>query len=113
MTMSTSSAPAATASATSASLTGKEARPEGKAVATEATLTGLPARATLAHATRSGYTHTAATGGTLGLSELGLLALPQSALTFPGVSAPSKVVRSTIEIAASIAQSLAPAFIER
>ena len=39
MTMSTSSAPAATASRTSASLTASEARPEGKAVATEATAT--------------------------------------------------------------------------
>src|SRR5215472_3975615 len=63
MTMSTSSAPASTASATSASLTASEARPDGNAVATEATATGLPASSARAVATRSGYTHTAATGG--------------------------------------------------
>ncbi len=50
MTMSTSSAPAATASATSASLTASDARPDGNAVATEATATPLPASA--ARATR-------------------------------------------------------------
>ena len=42
ITMSISSAPASTASATSSNFTFSEARPEGKAVATEATLTGEP-----------------------------------------------------------------------
>ena len=53
MTMSISSAPAFTASATSASLTGRLARPLGKAVATAATLTPLLPRASLAVATMS------------------------------------------------------------
>ena len=54
MTMSTSSAPAFTASATSASFTASEARPDGNAVATEATATPLPATSPRARATRSG-----------------------------------------------------------
>ncbi|CAM5661002.1 hypothetical protein SFUMM280S_07793 [Streptomyces fumanus] len=54
MTMSTSSAPAATASRTSASFTAREARPAGKAVATEATFTPEPATASLATGTMSG-----------------------------------------------------------
>ena len=54
MTMSISSAPALTASWTSASLTASDARPDGNAVATEATATPLPATACFATATRSG-----------------------------------------------------------
>ena len=54
MTMSTSPAPAARASRTSASLTGSEARPDGNAVATDATATSLPASAVTAVSTRSG-----------------------------------------------------------
>ena len=54
MTMSISSAPAATASRTSASFTASAARPAGKAVATEATFTPEPATASLAVATMSG-----------------------------------------------------------
>ncbi len=54
MTMSTSSAPASTASRVSASLTSRAARPDGKAVATEATLTAVPHEGLLAAATRSG-----------------------------------------------------------
>src|SRR5205807_4020067 len=56
--------------------------------------------------TRSGYTHTAATGGTSGRSGSGLRAFAASVRTLPGVSAPSRVVRSTMEIAVSIAHSL-------
>ncbi len=54
MTMSISSAPAATASRTSASFTSSAARLTGKAVATEATFTEEPATASLAVATMSG-----------------------------------------------------------
>src|SRR5215831_1210396 len=113
MTMSTSSAPASTASATSASFTASEARPDGKAVATEATATSLPASSARARATRSGYTHTAATGGTDGSSGSGWRALAHSPRTFPGVSAPSSVVRSTMRTAISSAHSLASRLIER
>src|SRR5215468_1698807 len=113
MTMSTSSAPASTASATSASFTASEARPDGNAVATEATATSLPASSPRATATRSGYTHTAATGGTEGSSGSGKRALAHSPRTFPGVSAPSSVVRSTILTAVSSAHSLASRLIER
>src|SRR5499427_1867055 len=113
MTMSTSSAPAFTASATSASLTASEARPDGNAVATEATATPLPASSARARATRSGYTQTAATGGTAGSAGSGRSALAHSPRTFPGVSAPSSVVRSTILTAVSSAHSLASRLIER
>jgi hypothetical protein len=47
---------------------------------------------------------------TLGTEESvgsGLTALAQSARTFPGVSAPSKVVKSTMEMAVSIAHFFA------
>ncbi len=65
MTMSISSAPQATASTTSASLAPLDVRPLGNAVATDATFTALPAKAATAERTRSGYTHTAATGPTV------------------------------------------------
>src|SRR6202042_2977146 len=107
MTMSTSSAPLCTASLTSASLTASEARPDGKAVATDAMATLLPASAVRAVATRSGYTHTAATGGTAGSPGSGRRAFAHMARTLPGVSAPSSVVRSIIRIEASSAHSLA------
>ena len=54
MTMSISSAPAATASRTSASFTSRNDWPDGKAVATEATLTVEPASAAFASATKVG-----------------------------------------------------------
>src|SRR6266516_8127027 len=113
MTMSTSSAPAFSASATSASFTASEARPDGNAVATEATATPLPASSPRARLTRSGYTHTAATGGTEGSSGSGWRALAHSPRTLPGVSAPSSVVRSTMRTAISSAHSLASRLIER
>src|ERR1035438_8726029 len=122
MTMSTSSAPAATASATSASLTASEARPDGNAVATEATRTWRPAsspwskapwsKALRATGTRSGYTQTAATGGTAGSAGSGWRAFAHSPRTLPGVSAPSSVVRSIMRIAASSAHSLASRLID-
>ena len=112
ITMSTSSAPAATASATSASLTASEARPDGNAVATEATFTPLPATSSRATATRSGYTQTAATGGTPASCGSGRRALAHSPRTLPGVSAPSSVVRSVIRMAASSAHSLASRLID-
>src|SRR5215472_12591530 len=112
MTMSTSSAPASTASATSASFTASEARPDGKAVATEATATGLPASSPRARVTRSGYTQTAATGGTPGSPGSGWRALAHRPRILPGVSAPSSVVRSTMRTAMSRAHSLASRLID-
>src|SRR5580704_9205199 len=108
--MSISSAPALTASWTSASFTASEARPDGNAVATEATATLLPATACFATATRSGYTQTAATGGA---SASGWRALAHMARTLPGVSAPSSVVRSTIWMARSRAASFASFLMDR
>src|SRR3954453_10650871 len=111
--MSTSSAPASSALATSASFTSRLARPEGNAVATEGTSTPVPATARFATATRSGYTHTAATLGQLGSPGSGCTALALIARTFPGVSAPSSVVRSVIATIVSSAQRLASFLIER
>src|SRR3954465_8612613 len=57
--------------------------------------------------------HTAATCGQRGSLGSGRRALAARLRTLPGVSAPSSVVRSTIEIAVSIAQALAVVLIER
>src|SRR5271166_6533143 len=105
--MSTSSAPAATAYFTSASLTSRLVRPLGNAVATLATCTPLPLSWADATWARSGYTQTAATIGAVGSAGSGRRALAHSARTLPGVSWPSSVVRSIIEIAASSAHRLA------
>src|SRR5579875_3769469 len=110
--MSTSSAPAAVADFTSASLTSRLARPLGNAVATLATCTPLPFSSAAATCTRSGYTQTAATLGAVGSAGSGRLALAHSARTLPGVSWPSSVVRSIIEMAASSAQRLAVVLID-
>src|SRR5690242_11723480 len=111
--MSTSSAPAETAYPTSASLTSRLVRPLGNAVATLATCTPLPFNSAAATWARSGYTQTAATIGTAGSAGSGRLALAHSARTFPGVSWPSSVVRSIIEIAVSIAHCLAVVLMDR
>src|ERR1700722_8086751 len=113
MTMSTSPAPAARASRTSASLTGSDARPDGNAVATDATATSLPRSAVTAVATRSGDTQTAATGGTAGSWGSGRRALAHRPRTLPGVSAPSRVVRSTMRMARSRAAILASFLMDR
>ena len=105
MTMSTSSAPASTASWVSASLMSRAARPDGNAVATAATCRWSPTTSRTV-ATMSGYTQTAAAEGQLGSVGSGLRALADRARTLPGVSAPSSVVRSTIEMARSIAHCL-------
>src|SRR3954447_8415574 len=55
----------------------------------------------------------AATRGALGSAGSGRSAFAHSARTLPGVSWPSSVVRSIIEIARSIAQALAVVLIER
>ena len=115
--MSTSSAPASTASVVSASFTATDAA-AGKAVATAATFTrgagpAAPPSAATATGTRSLYTQTAATGGHPGSSGSGRSALAHSARTVPGVSAPSSVVRSIIRMARSSAQALAVVLIER
>src|SRR3954447_3479683 len=64
--MSISSAPAATASRVSASLTSSGARPLGSAVATAATWTPLSPRVCFATPTMSPYTQTAAAAGQVG-----------------------------------------------
>src|SRR3954451_5371951 len=56
---------------------------------------------------------TAATGGQPRSPGSGCLAFAASDRTLPGVSAPSRVVRSTIEIAVSMAQALAVVLIDR
>src|SRR5215471_2988989 len=111
--MSTSSAPAETAYLTSASLTSTLARPLGNAVATLATCTPLPFSSAAATWARSGYTQTAATIGTAGSAGSGRLALAHSARTLPGVSWPSSVVRSIIEMAVSSAHCLAVVLMDR
>src|ERR1700722_2417904 len=103
ITMSISSAPAATASRTSINFTSKDARPDGNDVATDATATGDEPSTERACATRSGYTHTAATDGTVRSRGSGRMALVQSDVTRPGVSAPSRGGGAALEIALSIA----------
>ncbi len=61
----------------------------------------------------SGYTHTAAVGGQVGSAGSGRIAFAASARTLPGVSIPSRVVRSTIPIARSIALRLDSVLIDR
>src|SRR5215217_7732704 len=101
--MSISSAPDATASWTSCSLTGSGDCPDGNAVATDATFTPLPATRSRAAGTRFGYTQIAAQLGTDGSAGSGWIALAASAATLPGVSDPSSVVRSIIRTASSSA----------
>src|SRR5215211_320405 len=110
--MSISSAPSSTAERTSASLTSVGYWPDGKPLATDATFTWLPPSRSFACGTRLGYTQTAATAGIVG-SASGRIAFEQRAETFPGVSAPSSVVRSIIRTARSSAQSLASFLIDR
>ena len=91
-----------------------DARPDGKAVDTAATGTCCPpikSRCFRATPTMSLYTQIAPTLGTLESVGSGRTAFVQRAWTFPTVSAPSKVVRSTIEIAVSIAHRFEVALI--
>src|SRR3954454_22649211 len=81
ITMSISSAPAFTASDTSASLTARGACPDGNAVATLATWTSVSSGT--ATGTIDGYTQTAATDGQDGSSGSGRIALAHSARTLP------------------------------
>src|ERR1044071_8809717 len=111
--MSISSAPSATAWRVSSSLSSIDVRPDGKPVATDATATPLPFRARTASGTRLGYTHSAAHDGTSGCVGAGQTALAASCATFPDVSCPSNVVRSTIEIASRIAACCEEALIDR
>src|SRR5438552_19154602 len=94
MTMSTSSAPSSTALRVSATLSSVGDWPDGKAVATEATFTTVLRVLSTAVGTRFGYTQIAATEGTSGSDGSGRIPLVARAATFPGVSAPSRVVRS-------------------
>src|SRR5438128_4291628 len=111
--MSISCAPTRTASSVSAILTEVKLCPDGNAVATEAIRTVLPRRCSTQSAMRSGYTHTAATEGMVASPGLGRMALAHMAATLPGVSAPSRVVRSMQRTARSSAQSLDDFLIER
>ena len=111
--MSISSAPAATASSVSRSLASSDTCPAGKPVATEASATPR-ARERLA---RDGdQRRVDADGGDDGISGIagaGHTALAHSWRTLPGVSAPSSVVRSTIETARRMPCCLAVVLIER
>src|SRR5215207_406647 len=113
ITMSISSAPAATASSVSRSLTSSDACPDGKAVATEAAFTPVPASASRATPTSDGYTQTAAQDGTSGIVGAGQTALAHRWRTLPAVSAPSSVVRSTMDTARRMPCCLAVVLIER
>src|SRR3954453_3565305 len=111
--MSTSLAPAATASRVSRSLTSSDVWPDGKPVATEATATPVPRSASAATATSAGYTHTAATEGISGRAGSGTTAFAHRCRTLPGVSEPSSVVRSIIDVAMRMPSRLAVVLIER
>src|SRR5882672_6015056 len=113
MTMSTSSAPAATVCAVSSTLIDVKLCPDGNAVATDATWTPLPFRCSRASGTRRGYTQIAATDGIEASPGLGRIAFAHSAATLPGVSEPSSVVRSMQRMARSRAHSLDDFLIER
>src|SRR5919198_3045941 len=111
--MSISVAPAATASRVSSTLTSSDVCPAGKPVDTDATATPLPRSASYATPTSDGYTQTAATDGISGRLESGQTAFAHRWRTLPGVSAPSSVVRSIIEVASRIPWRLASFLIER
>src|SRR3954454_19936801 len=111
--MSTSLAPAATASRVSRSLTSSEVCPDGNPVATDATATPVPRSASAATPTSDGYTHTAATDGISGCAGSGTTALAHRWRTLPGVSEPSSVVRSIIDVAMQMPCRLAEVLIER
>src|SRR3981081_1682650 len=113
MTMSISCAPARTASSVSVTLIDVKLWPDGKAVATDATFTLLARRCSMASATRAGYTQIAATEGIVGSPALGRIPFAHRAVTLPGVSDPSSVVRSMQRTARSSAQSLDAFLIER
>src|SRR3954451_18493557 len=113
MTMSISPAPAATASRVSSTLTSSEVWPAGKPVATEATATPVPRSASAATGTSAGYTHTAAHEGISGRDGSGTTALAHRWRTLPGVSEPSSVVRSIIDVAMRMPSRLAVVLIER
>ena len=90
------------------------ARPEGNAVATAATWMPVPPSASRGDA-RPGRRRRRRRrpAGMVGSRGSGRSALAHSERTLPGVSAPSSVVRSIIEMAVSIAQALAVVLIER
>ena len=118
--MSISSAPSDKANCVSASFTARLARPLGKAVATAATATpsGLwemwcAPSDSRTEETMSPYTQTAATDGVEGSLMSGEMAFLASVWTLPTVSAPSSVVRSTIEMMVSKPAAFDVVFSER
>src|SRR3954453_16960332 len=113
ITMSISSAPAATASSVSRSFTSSDAWPEGNAVETDAAFTPVPSSASFATPTSDGYTHTAATEGISGMAGAGQTAFAHRCRTLPCVSEPSRVVRSTIDTASRMPCCFAVVLIER
>jgi len=82
-------------------------------VATDAVATPVPARASRATATIDGYTQIAATDGISGIVGAGQTALAHSWRTLPAVSAPSSVVRSSIETARRMPCCFAVVLIDR
>src|SRR3954453_19103997 len=111
--MSISAAPAATASRVSATLTASDVWPDGKPVATEATATPVPRSASAATPTSAGYTQTAAQDGISGRDGSGTTAFAHRWRTFQGVSEPSSVVRSIIDVAMRMPSRFAVVLIER
>src|SRR3954447_2098322 len=111
--MSISVAPASTASRVSAIFTAGDVWPDGKPVATLATATPVPRSASAATPTSAGYTQTAAHDGISGREGSGTTAFAHRWRTLPGVSAPSSVVRSIIEVAMRMPSRLAVVLIER
>ena len=98
----------------SASFTASAARPAGKAVATEATLTPEPRDGLLGGGHHVGVdADRGGRGASCGRSGRGGPPWRTSARTLPGVSAPSSVVRSIIEMARSMAYAFAVVLIER
>ena len=85
----------------------------GNAVATAATLTPLPRTVSTAIAARSGRRRPPRRVARPGTSGSGSIALRHRLRTLPSVSAPSRVVRSTIEMARSMAASLEAFLIDR
>ena len=113
ITMSISSAPAATASSVSRSFTSSDAWPDGNAVETDAAFTPVPSSASFATPTSDGYTHTAATEGISGIVGAGQTAFAHRCRTLPAVSEPSSVVRSIIDTARRMPCCLAVVLMER
>src|SRR5918996_3422027 len=112
-TMSISSAPHCTACRISSSRSWSGARPEGNPPATLATFTPVPRSRSAATGTSAGKTQTAATEEIVGSVGSGRTAFEHTAVTLPGVSAPSSVVRSAHRTARASAYRFDSRLIDR